>query len=147
MTPLELEELHRGEWISMILSLGIAGAGLATGYLFYRKGSSLPASFRESAPGAFLGKLSENKFYVDEIYAAVIVRPFEAISQLLHTLIDQILIDKLLVSGSAFVVRAFGEMARRMQTGFIPGYLLTFGCGALVLIYILLNHMAKGGAQ
>ena len=81
------------------------------------------------------------------MYAAVIVRPFEAISQLMHTLIDQVLIDKLLVNGSALLVRGLGELFRRMQTGFIPGYLLTFGCGALVLIYILLNSMAKAGAQ
>ena len=147
MTPEELDALHAGEWTSMFLSLAIAGAGLAVGYLFYRKGSSLPATFRATAPGAFLGKLSENKFYVDEIYAILIVRPFEALSQLMHTLIDQVLIDRLLVGGSALIVRGFGELARRMQTGFIPGYLLTFGCGALVLIYILLNHLAKGGAQ
>ncbi len=147
MTPAELDALHAGEWTSMFLSLGIAGAGLAVGFMFFRRGSDLPSAFRQSAVGSVLGKLSENKFYVDEIYAAVIVRPFEAISQLLHTLIDQILIDKLLVNGSALLVRGFGELARRMQTGFIPGYLLTFGCGALVLIYILLNHMAKGGAQ
>lgn len=65
----------------------------------------------------------------------------------MHTLIDQVLIDRLLVGGSALFVRGLGELTRRMQTGFIPGYLLTFGCGALVLIYILLNQLAKGGAQ
>ena len=147
MTPEELDILHAGEWTSMFISLAIAGAGLLVGYLFYRNGSGLPAAFRSSAPGAFLGKLSENKFYVDELYAFLIVRPFEAISQLMHTLIDQVLIDRLLVGGSALLVRGFGELTRRMQTGFIPGYLLTFGCGALVLIYILLNQLAKGGAQ
>ena len=147
LTKDELVALHAGEFTSMFISLAIAGAGLLVGFLFYRKGSGLPAAFRNSPPGAFLGKLSENKFYVDEMYAAVIVRPFEAISQLMHTLIDQVLIDKLLVNGSALLVRGLGELFRRMQTGFIPGYLLTFGCGALVLIYILLNSMAKAGAQ
>lgn len=143
----QVRSLHVSEWQSMLLSLLIAGAGLALAIHCYGKGRDLRTSFIESSAGRVLGRLSARKFYVDEIYLHTIVRPFETLSHLLFILFDRILIDGILVNGLALLTRGIGDIFRRMQTGFIPGYLLTFGCGALVLIYILLNFLRGGGAQ
>ncbi|MGE4619389.1 MAG: NADH-quinone oxidoreductase subunit L [Planctomycetota bacterium] len=147
LTEEQSQILHAAEWKSMFLSLLIAGSGLILGIYCYGKGHRLRTSFTESPPGRFLGRLSQRKFYVDEIYDAVLVRPFETLSHLLFILFDRILIDGILVNGLALLTRSFGDVFRKMQTGFIPGYLLTFGCGTLVLLYILLNFLREGGAQ
>ncbi|NRA76184.1 MAG: NADH-quinone oxidoreductase subunit L [Planctomycetes bacterium] len=143
----QVRSLHVSEWQSMLLSLLIAGAGLALAIHCYGKGRDLRTSFIESSAGQVLVRLSARKFYVDEIYLHTIVRPFETLSHLLFILFDRILIDGILVNGLALLTRGIGDIFRRMQTGYIPGYLLTFGCGALVLIYILLNFLREGGAQ
>ncbi|MEE2889435.1 MAG: NADH-quinone oxidoreductase subunit L [Planctomycetota bacterium] len=143
----QVRSLHVSEWQSMLLSLLIAGSGLALAIHCYGKGRDLRTTFIESSAGRVLGRLSARKFYVDEIYLHTIVRPFETLSHLLFILFDRILIDGILVNGLALLTRGIGDIFRRMQTGFIPGYLLTFGCGALVLIYILLNFLRGGGAQ
>ena len=143
----QVRSLHVSEWQSMLLSLLIAGSGLALAIHCYGKGRDLRTSFIESSAGQVLVRLSARKFYVDEIYLHTIVRPFETLSHLLFILFDRILIDGILVNGLALLTRGIGDIFRRMQTGFIPGYLLTFGCGVLVLVYILLNFLREGGAQ
>jgi len=147
LTEQDLHALHAAEWQSMILSLLIAGSGLLLAFHCYGKGKDLRRRFIESGPGQLLGRLSTNKFYVDEFYNSVFVRPFETISHLMFILIDRILIDGILVSGTALLTRNFGHLFRKMQTGFIPGYLLTFACGVLVLIFMLLNFLKQEGAQ
>jgi NADH:ubiquinone oxidoreductase subunit 5 (subunit L)/multisubunit Na+/H+ antiporter MnhA subunit len=52
--------------------------------------------------------LARNKFYVDEIYDKIIVRPFRWIALGVFEVIDRFLIDWVLVEGSAFVVDLFG---------------------------------------
>ena len=147
LTEQALHALHAAEWQSMILSLLIAGSGLLLAIHCYGKGKDLRRRFIESGPGQLLGRLSANKFYVDEFYNSVFVRPFETISHLMFILIDRILIDGILVSGTALLTRNIGHLFRKMQTGFIPGYLLTFACGVLVLLFMLLNFLRQGGAQ
>lgn len=147
LTPEESDALHAAEWKSMILSLLVAGSGLIFGLFCYGRGRNFRESFTGSGIGKTLGKWSSGKFYVDELYERLFVRPFETISHLLFILFDRILIDGILVNGLALLTRGIGDVVRRMQTGFIPGYLLTFGCGALVLLYILLNFLREGGAQ
>ncbi|HIC23167.1 MAG TPA: NADH-quinone oxidoreductase subunit L [Planctomycetes bacterium] len=143
----QLRSLHVSEWQSMLLSVLIAGSGLMLGIHCYGKGRDLRTSFNDSSAGKALGRLSASKFYVDEIYDRIFVRPFETLSHLLFILIDRIIIDGILVNGLALLTRSTGNVFRRIQTGYIPGYLLTFGCGVLVLIFILLNFLREGGAQ
>ena len=56
----------------------------------------------------------------------------------LHALVDRILIDQALVNGTGKLTRGTGQLFRRTQSGLIPAYLLTFGFGALVLIFFAL---------
>ncbi len=147
LTAEQSDALHAAEWQSMFLSLLIAGSGLVMGIYCYGKGRDFRESLTSSAAGQAFGSWSSRKFYVDEFYERFIVRPFETLSHLLFILFDRILIDGICVNGLALLTRGIGEVVRKMQTGLIPGYLLTFGCGALVLLYILLNFLREGGAQ
>jgi hypothetical protein len=65
---------------------------------------------------------------------------------MMWVLIDQLLIDIILVGGSAALVRGIGNGFRRMQSGFAPAYLLTFGCGVLVLVFIVLSLWKESGS-
>ena len=52
----------------------------------------------------------------------------------------------ILVGGTAFATKGMGNFFRRMQSGFVPAYLLTFGCGALVLLFIMLSLWKESGS-
>jgi NADH-quinone oxidoreductase subunit L len=54
------------EWSLMLLSVGVAAAGIALAYLFYTRRPSIPERIYERFRG--LHKVLYNKWYVDEIY-------------------------------------------------------------------------------
>lgn len=137
-------KLHMLEYTAMFFSVLAGVVGLFAAWYFYGKGRATLTHFVEGA-GKPLVKLSQNKFYVDELYQRTIIMPFQFLSYVMWILIDRFLIDGLLVGGSALVVRSTGDFIRRMQSGFIPAYLLTFGCGALVLLFVTLLLIKGAG--
>ena len=66
----------RMEWILMLASVAAAGIGLALAYVFYVKRPELPA--RVSSSASALYSILTNKYYVDEIYDAILVLPIVA---------------------------------------------------------------------
>lgn len=76
-----------------------------------------------------------NKFYIDEIYNFVVVRPLTWISEkILWRFTDQKVVDTLLVEGSAQTVGLFGRTLGLMQSGLIQTYALIFVIGAVAVI-------------
>ncbi|MDO8461246.1 MAG: NADH-quinone oxidoreductase subunit L, partial [Deltaproteobacteria bacterium] len=84
---------------------------------------------------SFLHTLSERKFYVDEIYEFLILKPLQFLSdKILWKGTDETIIDGLLVNGSGQGVRLAGIIASLLQTGRLQNYALFFGIGAVFLI-------------
>jgi NADH-quinone oxidoreductase subunit L len=110
--------------------LAAAGAGLA--YLFYVRDPSLPE--RMSARLGSVYRLLVGKYWVDEIYDALVVRPYVRLSDALWRIVDQSLIDGV-VNGTARAVVANGEVWRRVQSGNVQHYALVFLGGVLALLY------------
>jgi NADH-quinone oxidoreductase subunit L len=79
-------------------------------------------------------RLLENKYYVDEIYDAALIRPIESGSREgLWKIFDVGVIDGLLHSIGEAVTEA-GRLARYLQAGFVRGYAAIILLGALILI-------------
>ncbi len=130
---------HGQEWMNMIISLAVALIMFGFGFRFYKRGD-LKARLDKGVKPALqpLFKLLSNKYYVDEIYEKLIIRPTRMIAQLFFVFIDMFLIDALFVNGAAFSVGAFGYMARRIQSGLLTRYLFFFIMGVLfILLYFL----------
>ncbi|HET7433210.1 MAG TPA: NADH-quinone oxidoreductase subunit L [Thermoanaerobaculia bacterium] len=79
-----------------------------------------------------LARAIENKWYVDEIYAAAVVQPLEWLSIFFWKGIDA-LIDGI-AAMLGFVVRGFGDVMRFFQTGNVRNYALMFFIGVIVFI-------------
>lgn len=78
-----------------------------------------------------LQKLISNKFYLDEIYGALIIRPLAFISEnFVFSFIDRKIIDGLAVEGLARSVFKSGEFSRKAQTGNISAYAVIFALAA-----------------
>jgi NADH-quinone oxidoreductase subunit L len=124
------------------VSFGIAGILLAT--LIYVIQPSLSDSLKSAAGPIYT--LLVNKYYVDELYAATIVRPLNLISRrLLWRGVDEGLIDTGLVNGLGKGIESIGSLLRRWQSGSIRNYATWILAGSLLLIFVL--GLATQGAR
>ena len=69
-----------------------------------------------------LHRLVFNKYYIDELYEALVVRPIHGFSVFLWKIVDVIFVDKILVLGPAKVLRGFGGLGRMLQSGNVQTY-------------------------
>jgi NADH-quinone oxidoreductase subunit L len=77
-------------------------------------------------------KLSQNKFYFDEIYGALVVWPLRILAAILYW-IDRWIVDGL-VNVAGMVPPAIGSLMRSLQMGLVQFYALAMVLGALVLV-------------
>ena len=128
-TPLSME------YVLIALSIGIAVAGAYGASFLYRRRADLAARIITRFNAVY--GLLVHKYYVDEIYDALIVSPLERISKtLLWKGVDGRLIDGA-VDGTAALVFKISDRLRRIQSGVAQGYALVFVLGIIVILGIL----------
>ena len=116
------EALHHYEKPLIYLSVIIAAAGLAGAAFFFARGGERAAVVRNAFPR--LHRVLSNKYYVDELYEAVIGRPLLWVSEKVFLRIgDRWLIDGSLNGMAAVAHRAAGRLGR-VQTGNLHLYAL-----------------------
>jgi NADH-quinone oxidoreductase subunit L len=118
------------------ISILTAALGLYIAYLFYYKKPGTAAALAGRAPALY--RLVENKFYVDEIYSALIVTPLQMFSRLvLGGLVDGFVVNG---SGAAAggITKGLSSLVRRVQSGNIRSYAgwLALGAAAVLLVMI-----------
>jgi NADH-quinone oxidoreductase subunit L len=84
-----------------------------------------------------LGKILENKWYVDEIYQSIIVNPLKSLSVFLNNVIEKKGIDGL-VNGAGKAVNYGSRQLRWLQSGQVGAYVLLMVIGILLLFIIQL---------
>ncbi len=90
---------------------------------------------QEAKPEEGFEKVLLNKYYVDEIYDAAVVRPAYGISRnLLWRGIDQGLIDGVAVNGSGYFARAVGWIGSQLQSGQVGTYAWVLVLGVLAVL-------------
>lgn len=84
-----------------------------------------------------LGKIIQNKFYVDELYDAIIVKPFKRLSKILSNIVERSGIDAL-VNGVGKGINYGSRQIRLLQSGFVGNYILLMVVGLVLLLIIQL---------
>jgi len=115
-------------------SILVAVLGIVVATRFYYRETDIPSKLAVRLPGGYRTLL--NKYWVDEIYLGVFIRPFVSMSRIASG------IDKWLVDGTVNVVaysnEVFGMLLRFFQTGYIRNYGLFFLLGLLVFLFFFL---------
>ncbi len=119
------------EWLLAGCSVAIAIVGLVLARRFYLQDTSLPGKI--ASRWSTLYRYVYNKWYVDELYETLVIRPMGAICDFLWKYFDMLVIDGL-VNGLAQTCAAAGSGIRRLQGGSVAGYLTTMAVGAAALI-------------
>lgn len=122
----------------MGVSVLIAVLGIGVAYWFYVKKPELPKALAARAHAAYA--FLYNKWYVDELYESLIVRPTRVLSEVvLWRWFDVKIIDGL-VNGVAQVMQRWGQALRRVETGVVQNYALSIAVGIVILMgYFLLK--------
>ncbi|MCB0528521.1 MAG: NADH-quinone oxidoreductase subunit L [Saprospiraceae bacterium] len=120
------------EWSLMTFTTSLALVIIAGLYFVYTRRGNLPVA-DEAQTG--LTRVVANKFYVDEIYDFLFVKPVEIGSRLLHYA-DTLFVDGI-VTGVAKGVERLGAQFRKLQNGNIEYYLIGMVAGAVLLLLSL----------
>jgi NADH-quinone oxidoreductase subunit L len=126
------------EWSLMVLATLIAAAGIFSAWFFLKPDRLTAARAAPEEHG--VQRVLAHKYYVDELYDAVVVRPLDWLARrVLWKVVDDGAIDSAAVNGAARVSRLFGWIGTRFQTGNLATYVLLFVIGALVLMSAMIG--------
>lgn len=128
---------HATEYILMGISVAGVLVSIAIAYAKYIGKSHVPAP--DEAKRSLLANISFNKFYLDEIYDAVIRRPLDVISGFFYKIIDKKLVDGI-VNGLGWSTSEASKGIRLVQSGNVGFYIFMMVVGIIsLLLYTYLS--------
>jgi len=110
---------------------GLAHVGIFMAFRTYLQQPQLATSLRERFAG--LHRTLENKYWVDEFYAATVVKPIHEGSVRLWRFWDEKIVDGT-VNGVGYFVEGCSAVLRLFQTGYVGTYALFVTLGVLALL-------------
>lgn len=131
--PLEAAH-HVAAWVILLPSFaGLFGIGMA--YFLYMFRPELPSAIYRRMRAFYIILL--NKYFIDELYDAIFVRPAKRLGSFLWKSTDSIFIDGM-PNGAAYISKSFSRAVAVLQTGFIYHYAFVMLLGLLgILTWII----------
>jgi NADH-quinone oxidoreductase subunit L len=131
-------EAHHPSAATLLFLIGAASTVALTGiyaaYAVYGRTSDLAERVAAGLPGAY--RVLWNKYYVDELYDALFIRPYVELSRLFWQVVDTQIIDGA-INGIGELTRWTGGRVRRLQNGNVQTYALAMLIGAVCVIVAL----------
>ena len=124
---------HSTELMLMGLTTVVAIIAIIIAWVRYR-------TYREEEPRAF-GKLLQNRWYVDELYNSVVVRPVNKLGAVANRYFERSGIDAL-VNGVGRLVNYGGRQMRWLQSGQVGNYVLLMVV-SMLLFFVLQFFLKK----
>ena len=121
-------------WGLAALTVAAAAVGFFLAYLLYARRPELAVAWRTRLRP--IHTLVEHKYYVDELYDLVIVRPALAVARFLDDVVETRVIDGAVNAVAAFVVLEAREF-RLIETGRVRSYALVTLGGAVGIVLIV----------
>ncbi|MDS9951440.1 MAG: NADH-quinone oxidoreductase subunit L, partial [Planktomarina sp.] len=127
-----LDDAHHVNWLVKVSPFIAMVIGFVTAWLFYMTKFDLPRRVAESNP--ILYKFLLNKWYFDEIYEVLFVRPAQWLGRMLWKVVDSKIIDGGINGLAMGLIPFLTKWAGRMQSGYIFNYAFGMVIGVAVLV-------------
>jgi NADH-quinone oxidoreductase subunit L len=129
-------ELNRStELVMMILTIvAVLGILFWARYRFVSK-QRVPADDLQTKN--FVVRTLYRKYYVDELYETVVIKPIEFLSKIFHQIIEIKIIDRFINNIGQFVLFT-GKTSRKLQTGTIGFYLMAMVISLIIAIWFFI---------
>ena len=125
------------EWVLLVISAVVALLGIYVAYYMYILKPEAPKKLAKQWSSIY--KLLVRKYYVDEVYTEIIVKPLKDFGGFLASVIDRGLIDGL-VNGVGSVTTGLAPLLGGMQAGLVREYAFSILIGAVAILgYLILR--------
>jgi len=115
----------------MIISIIIVLIGILIAHRLYIRNPETPKKLAQRFKTPY--RIIFNKYYVDEFYSMVIVKPVINFALFLWKIVDVKIIDGT-ANGIASLTKWAGELFRRTETGYLRNYALSLIFGAILIL-------------
>ena len=133
----KIEHLHLPLWLLLITPILVTLA-IPLSYFFYIKDKSILNGITETNRPLYNFLL--NKWYFDELYESVLVKPIKAIGLFFWKKGDQNTIDRYGPDGFSKIIKFFSFRAVKFQSGFIYDYAFIMLLGlSFLLTYLMIK--------
>jgi NADH-quinone oxidoreductase subunit L len=127
---------HAEEWMVVSISIAVALGGILVSTIFYYWKPEIPKILGDKFKGIYT--VLWNKYYVDELYDFILVRPtFWIASNILVGFTDAKIIEGI-VNGIPKAIGNFGGRLRKIQTGQLQHYAVSMALGLLIILTLVL---------
>ena len=126
-----LEPAHGTELVLIGLSVAAGVLGIVLAYVQYVARAQRPVA--DDAPRSAPENLVYHKYYVDELYNALFVRPVMALSNGLYKFVENGVINPI-TNGFGRAVQGGGFLLRYVQTGAVETYLILMVIGIVLIL-------------
>jgi NADH-quinone oxidoreductase subunit L len=110
----------------------LAAAGVFTAWFLYLKRPDIPATIQVKVSGLY--NLLDRKYYFDDLYIKGFAAGGRSLGRFLWEKGDQLIIDGLLVNGTAKAVGRLAGVMRHIQTGYLYTYAFAMIIGLTILL-------------
>jgi NADH-quinone oxidoreductase subunit L len=123
---------HSTEYMLMGISTGLVVVTIIVAYVLYVSKKSLPVAEGKEAG---MQKVLYNKYYIDELYDSIVVKPLKTFSGFSSRILDNVVVDGI-VNGVGKGVEAGSKVLRYSQSGSISTYLFAMVIGIILLLIV-----------
>ncbi|MBI4684579.1 MAG: NADH-quinone oxidoreductase subunit L [Nitrospirae bacterium] len=127
---------HAEEWMVVAISVAAGFSGIGLAALFYLVRTDIPVMLARNFSKAH--KILFNKYYIDELYSFLIVRPTLWVAKSIFMGITDAKIIEAVVNGVPKAIGAFSQQLRRIQTGLLHNYAAIMAMGILIIVAFML---------
>jgi NADH-quinone oxidoreductase subunit L len=139
-----VKDHYQGQWAmiqhgiaSIPFILAMSGVGAA--WYIYMKDPQI--AVKASQKFSFIYKMLDKKYWMDELYVKIFSDGSRALGKGFWKAGDVMIIDGLIINGSAKVVAWFASVVRQVQTGMLYHYAFAMILGLVGLLYLFANPM------
>jgi len=125
-------------------AIWLAAAGVATAWYVYMKNPEFAVNLKQRFHGIY--QLLVNKYYADAFNDFVFAGGARGIGQLLWRIGDVLIIDGLIVNGSARMVGWVAGIVRHVQSGYLYHYAFSMIIGLLLMLFWFVFMSPGAGA-
>ena len=130
-----LEDAHHAPWLVKIAAFLAMALGTGAAWLLYVLRPDMPLAIADANGPIYRFLL--NKWYFDEIYQALLVRPLMGLGRVLWKRGDGSVIDGGVNGVALGIVPFFSRLAGRAQSGYLFTYVFGIVIGIAVLITVM----------
>jgi NADH-quinone oxidoreductase subunit L len=127
---------HGEEMVVMMISIAVGLGGIGLAYFMYILRPELPARLTQQFSAVH--RVLFNKYYVDELYSFIIVRPAIWTAKNVLIGITDARIIEAIVNGVPSAIAALSSGLRKIQTGLMQHYATIMATGVLIIVAIML---------